>query len=70
MAPFPVSGNEEDEPGVFEARRRKLGFVWVTSLSSSKDAGDDEESTPTIQPIPTMAQLVLGSDEDDGVDYG
>ena len=60
-----MAGAEEDEPGVFEAQRRKLGFVWISSSN-----GDEEEEAPTIQPIPTMAQMLLGNDDDEADDYG
>ena len=40
------------------------------STSLETTVGDEEEEAPTIQPIPTMAQMLLGNDDDEADDYG
>ena len=75
-APFPVSGAEAEEIGDFEARRRKLGYVWISS--ATKDQKDiavikpwvlssekDRTEITVIQPIPTSAQMLLGDGEEE-----
>ena len=74
-APFPVSGGEVEDIGEFEARRRKLGYIWITYDArdaagiqpwvSSSSSSSNERQITAIQPIPTSAQMLLGEGEED-----
>ena len=65
-----MAGADEDDPGVFEAQRRKLGFVWIASSSKEDgEEGDEEEEMPSIQPIPSKTQLFLGHNGEEVASY-
>lgn len=77
-APFPVSGADNDEISDFEARRRKLGYIWINSTNSSNSylngwvtsSSDDQKQIAMIQPIPSSLQLFMGDGEDDDDYFG